>query len=176
MIERGYSGFSFADIAERVEIRKPSIHHHFPTKASLGRAVVANYRQYVLGMLSAAAAQSPGPQATLAGYVAYWETCLRERVTPFCLCAMLAAELENLPAEMAAEVRAYFADLSAWLSGLLADGLAAGSFSFERPVKLEADCFIAAIHGGMLAARALGQVQAFTSVANEALYRLNPAG
>ena len=33
--ERGYSAFSYADIAEIVTIRKPGIRHHFPTKASL---------------------------------------------------------------------------------------------------------------------------------------------
>src|SRR5258707_7828696 len=40
MIERGYSAFSYADISEAVEIKKPSIHHHFPTKAGLAAAVL----------------------------------------------------------------------------------------------------------------------------------------
>ena len=33
--ERGYFGFSYADIAETVGIRKASIHHHFPSKVDL---------------------------------------------------------------------------------------------------------------------------------------------
>ena len=38
---RGYAGFSYADLAEAVGIRKASIHHHFPTKVDLGAALVA---------------------------------------------------------------------------------------------------------------------------------------
>src|SRR5690606_35801449 len=41
----GYHSFSFADIAERVQVRKASIHHHFPTKPELVRAVVARHRE-----------------------------------------------------------------------------------------------------------------------------------
>jgi len=38
---RGYNGFSYADIAERVGITKASLHHHFETKATLGQAIHA---------------------------------------------------------------------------------------------------------------------------------------
>ena len=37
---RGWSGFSYADLAEAVGIRKASIHHHFRTKDDLGAALV----------------------------------------------------------------------------------------------------------------------------------------
>src|ERR1700709_1701373 len=40
---RGYSGFSYADLADAVGIRKASIHHHFPTKAARAVALVAAY-------------------------------------------------------------------------------------------------------------------------------------
>ena len=38
MMMRGYNGFSFADVAEAVSIRKASVHHHFPAKADLAVA------------------------------------------------------------------------------------------------------------------------------------------
>lgn len=40
----GYNGFSYADIAELVDVRKASIHHHFPAKADLVKATVALHR------------------------------------------------------------------------------------------------------------------------------------
>ena len=40
---RGYAAFSYADLSERVGIRKASIHHHFPTKAELGGALIDGY-------------------------------------------------------------------------------------------------------------------------------------
>ena len=42
----GYSAFSYADLADAVGIRKPSIHHHFPTKEDLGVAIVAAYTEH----------------------------------------------------------------------------------------------------------------------------------
>nr|WP_237391328.1 TetR/AcrR family transcriptional regulator [Cedecea sulfonylureivorans] len=36
--ENGYQGFSYADLATRLNIRKASIHYHFPTKTDLGIA------------------------------------------------------------------------------------------------------------------------------------------
>ena len=44
LIDRGYSAFSYAGIAETVKIRKASIHHHFPTKAGLVVAVLRRHR------------------------------------------------------------------------------------------------------------------------------------
>src|SRR6476469_3227193 len=40
---RGYAAFSYADLAEKVGIRKASIHHHFPTKEILGATLIDEY-------------------------------------------------------------------------------------------------------------------------------------
>ncbi|WP_457154700.1 TetR/AcrR family transcriptional regulator, partial [Mesorhizobium sp. P5_C1] len=40
IVSGGYNGFSYADIAEVVGIRKASIHHHFPSKVDLVRTLV----------------------------------------------------------------------------------------------------------------------------------------
>ncbi len=45
LADRGFSAFSYADIAEAVQIRKASIHHHFPTKAALVVAVLERHRK-----------------------------------------------------------------------------------------------------------------------------------
>ena len=44
LLERGYAGFSYQDIADAVGIRKASIHHHFPAKEDLGRAIIERTR------------------------------------------------------------------------------------------------------------------------------------
>ena len=63
--ERGYFGFSYADIAEVVGIRKASIHHHFPTKVDL---VVATLREYRAKLVEAAGVPHLAPRRTVAGW------------------------------------------------------------------------------------------------------------
>jgi TetR/AcrR family transcriptional repressor of nem operon len=66
---RGYNAFSYRDLAERVGIRSASIHHHFPSKADLGRALVARYRdRFSDGLRRIGAGQGDAP-AQLAAYV-----------------------------------------------------------------------------------------------------------
>ena len=43
IVAGGYNGFSYADIAEVVGIRKASIHHHFPSKVDLVQTLVRRY-------------------------------------------------------------------------------------------------------------------------------------
>jgi TetR/AcrR family transcriptional repressor of nem operon len=41
---RGYTAMSFQDIGVQVGIKKPSVIHHFPSKADLGVAIIQRYR------------------------------------------------------------------------------------------------------------------------------------
>ncbi|MCY0593104.1 TetR/AcrR family transcriptional regulator [Klebsiella pneumoniae] len=46
--QRGFLGFSYADLEKEIGIRKASIHHHFPGKTDLGLA----YCEYKTGVFS----------------------------------------------------------------------------------------------------------------------------
>jgi len=50
---RGFNAFSYADIATELRLRKASIHYHFPSKADLGRRLLARYEAAFCGMLAA---------------------------------------------------------------------------------------------------------------------------
>ncbi|HYJ60944.1 MAG TPA: helix-turn-helix domain-containing protein, partial [Actinomycetota bacterium] len=41
--ERGYNGFSYADVAGEVGVTTAALHYHFPGKAELGDALIARY-------------------------------------------------------------------------------------------------------------------------------------
>ena len=53
---KGYAAFSYADLAERIAIRKASIHHHFPTKEALLTALVDEYLAKFIATLADLAA------------------------------------------------------------------------------------------------------------------------
>ena len=161
----GYKSFSYADLAERVGIRKASIHHHFPGKEDLVKAVVQDYRAEAQAGMAAMDQQISDPLAKLKGYADFWSACIKDGVSPFCICVMLAVELPTLPEDIAAEVTGHFSDLSDWLASLLSAGEEQGVFQLNETAEVEAKTLMAGMHGAMLAARAFNNPQVFDQIA-----------
>jgi len=176
IVSGGYNGFSYADIADVVGIRKPSIHHHFPSKAELVRVLVAGYRKQAEEGIANLERAVPAPLDQLHAYIGYWKTCIGDASAPFCICALLANELPVLPQEVALEVRAYFRFLSAWLTSVLERGAAQGTVKLTETARVEAEAFMATVHGAMLSARAYGDTAIFGVIMDPQLARLQARG
>jgi len=168
----GYNGFSYADISARVKISKASIHYHFPTKADLVREVVARYRAEARDGLAMLDRQLGDPAAELNGYADYWSTCIKNGTASICICAMLAAEMPVLPAEVAAEVRGHFEDLTGWLVSTMESGVEKGQFRLEASPLEEARFFLSSVYGAMLTARGLGDPHSFAPLVRIIIQRL----
>lgn len=166
----GYNGFSYADLSQRFGIRKASIHYHFPSKADLVVAVVEHARSGIRDQIASLEHGSPVALDQLRLYTGYWERCIKDQSAPFCLAAVLAAELPSLPEEVAASVRGHFVDLGRWLQKLLELGVEQGTVRLEASPDSEAQTFMAGVYGAMLAARAFSDPQRFHVIV-EALFR-----
>ncbi len=118
IMTRGYNGFSYADIATRIGIRKASIHHHFAGKSELAKAVVDQSRALIHAQVEQLSQVEPEARVQLQAYARYWERCIADDTAPFCVAAMLAAELPSLPDDVAASVRAHFIALRNAMCGL----------------------------------------------------------
>lgn len=172
IVAGGYNGFSYADIAKVVGIRNASIHHYFPSKTDLVRALVAGYREDVDAGIAEMERRIADPVEQLRAYTGYWEACIADASDPFCVCALLAGEIPVLPQEVALEVRAHFRRLSAWLASVLERGASQGGLRLSGTAREEAETFMAGIHGAMLSARAYADPQVFGIVARRLLERL----
>jgi TetR/AcrR family transcriptional repressor of nem operon len=175
MVERGYSAFSYADISEAVKIRKPSIHHHFPTKAGLAAAVLRAHRGRLVEGTEQLDRQIANPWKRLQAYVQHWEACIRGRTVPFCVAALMGAELPSLPEEVQAEVRLHFSALGEWLERTLKAGVKAGVIKLQDSAASEAQTLMAVVHGAMLSARATDGCDVFRIVTGAALKRIAAA-
>ncbi len=174
LIEKGgYNGFSYADIAATVGIRKASIHYHFPMKVDLVRVLVEGYRKNAEASVETFANSGLGPLEQLRGYADYWARCIKDDSRPYCVCAMLASELPVLPEDVAAEVRRYFAILSGWLRETLAQGAESGALRLAGSPEVEAEVFMATVHGAMLSARAYGDPEVFRVISDSVFQRLS---
>jgi TetR/AcrR family transcriptional repressor of nem operon len=168
----GYNGFSYADISKVVGIRNASIHHHFPSKSLLVQALLKNYREEVQLGMAELERNVPEPVEQLRAYIQYWETCIADTSSPFCVCALLATELPILPEEVALEVRTHFRSLSAWLTSVLERAAEQGSIRLTTSANIEAEGLMATVHGAMLSARAYGDVKIFGVITSPSLKRL----
>ncbi|MFT4184140.1 MAG: TetR/AcrR family transcriptional regulator [Rhizobium sp.] len=172
VVEGGYNSFSYADISSVVGIRKASIHHHFPSKSDLVRTLVAQYREEAEAGIAELERNIADPLGQLRAYVGYWEGCIADASHPFCVCALLASEIQVLPEAVALEVRAHFRSLSDWLTSVLERGAAQGSLSLTGTAKADAEMFMATVHGAMLSARAYGDATTFGAITHSLLERI----
>lgn len=154
--ERGFHGFSFQDVADRVGIRKASIHYHFPSKAALGKAVVARYRAALRS--NAETATALAASAPTQALVQYLVPIMAFGQVPedTCLGAALGGEYLSLPPDLRAEIAAFFAEQQEWLSNHLAAGRTAGAYRFDGDPAQLARLILAAVEGAMLIKRTSG--------------------
>ncbi len=165
----GYHSFSYADLAAQVEITKASIHHHFPSKAQLVRTVVIQHREQMMEGLAQLESRVNDPLKTLNGYAEHWAKCIRTGAPSFCINAMLATEIPTIPEEVAVEVQAHFEALCGWLESVLKKGQSLGQIHLEKDAATSARSLMAAVHGAMLVARALGDPKAFQVIVQPAI-------
>jgi TetR/AcrR family transcriptional regulator, transcriptional repressor for nem operon len=172
IMRRGYNGFSYADVAEAIDIRKASIHHHFPAKTDLVMAVLDEWQEALDADVASLEASGADAIAQLRAYIGHWERCIADDTAPFCVAGMLGAELPSLPEEVAQGVRTFFARLTSWLEQVLESGVKNDLVKLDASVQTEAATLVSLVYGAMLAARAYGSVALFKDVAEGAVERL----
>jgi TetR/AcrR family transcriptional repressor of nem operon len=174
LVDRGYSAFSYADIADAVQIRKASIHYHFPTKAELVVSVLRRHRARISSGMETLDGQFENPLTRIKNYFKFWEKCIEGRAPSFCIGALLGAEMPSLPEEIQAEVRLHFQLLTEWFERTLKAGLKARAIQLQGTVAAEAQLLIAVLHGAMLSARATNNCDVFRSLSQAEMNRITP--
>jgi len=160
--KQGYNGFSYADISKAVNIRKASIHHHFPSKAALAVAVVRRYRDVFNNSLTKIKLKHDDWLDKLYQYGNLYEHALSEN--KLCLCGMLASDVETLPRLLKKEVQLFFTDHIAWLVDILS--IHYKSLTNKRLTEI-AWQIVSSLQGAVMLARAQGDKTIFVSASRE---------
>jgi TetR/AcrR family transcriptional regulator, transcriptional repressor for nem operon len=167
---RGFNGFSYADVASELGISKASLHYHFASKAELGKALVERYAARFADALEEIGRRDDGAVAKLEAYSSIYAEVLRDR--RMCLCGMLAAEYDTLPAPMRKVIIGFFDDSEAWLTDVLEQGEEEGSLSLEGRARDGAQTIVSGLEGALLVARPYGDVDRFQAAATRLLASL----
>ncbi len=156
MMESGYNGFSFRDIAEIVGIKSASIHYHFATKPDLAEAVAKEYRQNFRELTAQIEATSASDLMREYGGL-FVSTLQNQR--GLCLCGVLAADVSSLPERVRSEVALFFADQYDWVTNVLRNGQATGEIRNDLDAGMFAKLFVSSLEGSMLVARGIEKPQ-----------------
>jgi TetR/AcrR family transcriptional repressor of nem operon len=135
----GFGGFSFREIAADVGIKSSSVHYHFPTKDDLAAAVIRRWAENASDHIDKAWEKHPNPARI-------WRNVFRETAhsdTHMCPCTILGAAAQDLPEQVAAEVKNFFKMCE---DKMISQGLS----------KTEASKLLSTLLGAIVLANALG--------------------
>jgi TetR/AcrR family transcriptional regulator, transcriptional repressor for nem operon len=161
--ERGFNGFSYADIAKELELTKAALHYHFASKAELGDALIARYAERFFDALATVDVDVTDAREKLRAYAELYADVFRD--DRMCLCGMLAADYATLPDPMRARVVRFFDDNEVWLGRVLEEGRRAGTIRFQGSPRPVARTLIGGLEGAMLVARPYHDVERFRAAA-----------
>ncbi|MFK7762620.1 MAG: TetR/AcrR family transcriptional regulator [Roseobacter sp.] len=154
IMDRGFNGFSFRDVAAKVGIKSASIHYHYATKADLAEAVAHEYRLALKDVTEQIDAVSATEK--LRAYGSLFVMTLREK-GQVCLGGMLVADVASLPDKVRAEVAQFFTEQHGWIENVVREGQTTGQFRLDLDAAMFAKMFVSGLEGAMMVSRGLEQ-------------------
>jgi len=121
----GYQGFSYNDIASQINIRKASIHYHFPKKEDLGIAFIQKFSR-----LFSLWGKRLGPITYREKLIAFCRMygSLSNECTRICPIGMVAADYHSMPKGIQDRSQKLITQVEQWLTELVENGKTAGEF------------------------------------------------
>src|SRR6201981_4080359 len=154
----GFGGFSFRELAGDVGIKSLSVHNHFPTKEALAAAVIRRWAEETSKFIDEELEKDPDP-------VRVWTKAFRGTALSegrMCPCTVLGAASQDLPPQVAREVKGFF---TMCLDKLVAEGLSPSN----------AAEVLSTITGALVVANALGDTAAYNRATSDLLGRRDAA-
>jgi TetR/AcrR family transcriptional repressor of nem operon len=157
---RGFDGFSYADLAEAVGIRKASIHYHYPTKAVLSAALMDRYHATLEAECRKIEASHTTGADRLRALIRLYRDALNDGKT-LCLCVSLTSSRQSLSDAVIEKLKTFRAMMVERIEAIFALGQNDKSISGVANPAAEARATLALLEGAHLAARAEENVQTF---------------
>ncbi|MEM9747098.1 MAG: TetR family transcriptional regulator [Actinomycetota bacterium] len=147
---RGVTGFSVGDVAGRVGVRAPSVHHHFARKDGLITETISQYRRTFLADVERIDATEPVDR--LRHFAALFLRDADDDV--LCLCGAAIAAWDDLSEPARLETRGFLDDLLAWVESEVRTAVDHGRLLPHVDARRFAATYVAALEGALLLARA----------------------
>lgn len=167
---RGVNGFSFAHIAEKIKIKKASIHYYFPSKNDLIKEALNTYSNDFFENLNKETKNNPGIKEELIIYIGkYRKNLENNKVCPF---ISLSVDYSVLPEEILNIVNEYLKNNLLWIK----NSFSKYDYQNEK-INITINSFFSTIQGAQILSRSFNDIKYFDDVLNnklnEILYIIN---
>lgn len=153
--DRGFNGFSYADISSALKIKNAAVHYYFPGKADLGVAVIQRAGERFAGWARERTIVSQTPPERLEAFFRRYLNFLKAG-KQVCLGGALETDFKTLPSAMQVETRKFASDILAWLEQILVEGQEKRLFTFPGKGKDQAILILSSLQGALQMTRAVG--------------------
>src|SRR5690606_29943214 len=119
--DRGFNGFSYADISSQLGVKNAAIHYHFPSKEDLACAVIQRYRERFKLWINNSRVKDLSPEEKLNWFFGIYSS-YRADNGKVCLVGSLEAEFNSIPESLRKEVESLNKEMLIWLEATLNEG------------------------------------------------------
>lgn len=143
---RGYNGFSYKDISQKLGIKNAAIHNYYPKKEDLVAALLEATRNKLAADIAQMVETGCSSREQLQYYFDY---ALKEFDEGKSICppGSVILDFEELPEKVKKQNLLLIDDILIWISRVLKTGLEQGEFNFSDPVDVRAELVVETLMG-----------------------------
>lgn len=157
MEHKSFAAFSYQDLADRLGIRKASIHHHYPSKDELGIELLKFFKARGDALMMEIVGTATSPGAALSAILAMCEKVMFDGETKVCPSCAFEVDAKNLSPKMIEMLRESNEAFVEQLAGLLTEARGGGEITFLGEPKDQAATIVSALQGARLAEPIMGR-------------------
>jgi TetR/AcrR family transcriptional repressor of nem operon len=155
LLDRGFNGFSYANISSVLKIKNAAVHYYFPAKADMGVAIIQRARERFASWTQNQRMVAKPPTEKLEAFFRQYLRFL-EAGQQVCLGGALETDFKTLPPEMQVETQKFASDILFWMEGVLEEGREKQIFSFPGEARDQAILILSSLQGALQMTRAVG--------------------
>jgi TetR/AcrR family transcriptional repressor of nem operon len=154
---KSFAAFSYQDLADRLGIRKASIHHHFKSKDELGLALLKFFQARGDALMSDTLADGKSPGAALQMIFETCEQVMFDGSSKVCPSCAFEVDARNLSPTMIDMLRESTESFQQQLATLLEAARKGGEIAFIGVAKDQAATLVSALQGARIAEPIMGR-------------------
>jgi TetR/AcrR family transcriptional repressor of nem operon len=155
LLDRGFNGFSYADISSVLGIKNAAVHYYFPTKSDLGIAIIQRAKTRFTGWTRGERMAERSADEKIEAFFRLYLRFL-EAGQQVCLGGALETDFKTLPPEMQVETQKFASDILVWMEGVIEEGRERQIFSFPGEARDQAILILSSLQGALQMTRAAG--------------------